>query len=139
MRKTILLLMTVGLLFLLAACGGNGDAPAPSDDAGVGDAAAGERLYMQTTIGAASAPGCITCHSLEPGVTLVGPSHSDIGARAETAVPGLSAEEFLRQSIISPDDHVTEGFPPGVMYQNYGADLTEAEINDLIAFMLTLR
>ncbi len=52
---------------------------------------------------------------------------------------GKSAEEFLRESILNPDAVVTEGFTPGVMYQNYGNDLTEQEIDDLVAFLLTLK
>jgi len=34
---------------------------------------------------------------------------------------------------------VSEGFAPGIMYQRFGEDLTEQEINDLVAFMLTLK
>jgi len=54
-------------------------------------------------------------------------------------VPGLSAEGYLRESIINPDAHVLEGFFPGIMYQEFGEDLSEQEINDLVAFMLTLK
>ena len=106
---------------------------------GVGNVANGEKLFNQTTIGSNSAPGCITCHSLEPGVVLVGPSHSDIAIRAETAVPGMSAEEYIRQSILEPNAHITEGYAEGVMYQNFGEELTNSQINDLVAFMLTLK
>ncbi|MCB8981650.1 MAG: c-type cytochrome [Ardenticatenaceae bacterium] len=146
MRKlTLTILLMLLLSFGLAACGGGGDEPA--DDGGdttstsVGDAANGERLFNETVIGPASAPGCITCHSLEPGVVLVGPSQSDVGARAETTGPelGLTAEEYLRQSIVEPNAHIAEGFTEGVMYQNFGEELTNTQINDLVAFMLTLK
>ncbi len=136
MRKLLVVLMAFSMLLLLAACGGGGDAV---DETAVGgDAARGERLYNQTVIGSASAPGCITCHSLEPDVVLVGPSHAGLASRAGNYVPGMSAEEFLRQSIVDPDAHVVEGFPAGVMYQNYGQDLAAPQIDDLVAFMLTL-
>lgn len=140
MRK---LTLTIALLLLLslglAACGGGGDEPEAGggETSSVGDAANGERLFNESIIGAASAPGCITCHSLEPGVVIVGPSHSDIGARAETAVEGMSAEDYLRQSIVEPNAHITEGYTEGVMYQNYGEELTNTQINDLVAFLLT--
>lgn len=139
MRKvTLTIILLLLLSFGLAACGG-GDEPTESDGetSSVGDAANGERLFNETIIGAASAPGCITCHSLEPGVVIVGPSHSDIGTRAETAVEGMSAEEYLRQSIEEPNAHITEGYTEGVMYQNYGEELTNTQINDLVAFLLT--
>jgi len=141
MRKLILPLLLMLLLSLaLAACGG-GDEPEAGggETSSVGDAANGERLFNESIIGAASAPGCITCHSLEPGVVIVGPSHSDIGTRAETAVPGMSPEDYLRQSIVEPNAHITEGYTEGVMYQNFGEELTNSQINDLVAFLLTLK
>lgn len=138
-RVSLSVLLLLLLSFTLAACGGGGDEPAEGggETGAVGDAANGERLFNESIIGAASAPGCITCHSLEPGVVIVGPSHSDIGTRAETAVPGMSAEDYLRQSIVEPDAHITEGYTEGVMYQNFGEELTNTQINDLVAFLLT--
>jgi hypothetical protein len=69
----------------------------------------------------------------------VGPSHANLAVTAETVVPGKSAEDYLRESIIEPDAHITEGFTAGIMYQNYGKDLSEQEINDLVAYLLTLK
>lgn len=139
MRKILLFVALLGAISLLSvACGGGEDDAA--EPASSGDAVArGEALYKNTTIGAASAPGCVTCHSLDEGVTLVGPSHAGIGTAAASRVAGLSAEEFLEQSIVEPDAHVTENFSPGVMYQNYGTDLTDQEIADLVAFLASLK
>lgn len=141
MKKFLLtiFLISVAALFL-AACGGGGDADSGGGEesgGAVGNAANGETLYKQATIGSANAPGCITCHSLEPGVVLVGPSHAGLGERAQTAVPGMTAEEYLIQSIKEPDAHVTEGYTAGIMYQNYAQDLPNAQINDIVAFLLT--
>ncbi|MCP4417866.1 MAG: cytochrome c [Chloroflexi bacterium] len=142
MRKlmTIILLMLL-FSFALTACGGGGDEPAESggETNSAGDVAIGERLFSGSLIGAANAPGCATCHSLEPGVAIVGPSQFDVGARAATAVAGMSAEEYLRQSIEEPDAHIAEGFTAGLMHKTYGEELTSTEINDLVAFMLTLK
>ena len=120
---------------LLAACGG-GEKSAGSS---AGDPKRGKELYSQTVIGPNAAPGCATCHSTEPGKVLVGPSHAGIATKATTVVPGMTAEEYLKESIINPNAHVTEGFTAGVMYQNYAKDLTEQEINDLVAYLLTLK
>ena len=94
------LTIVLALSLALAACGGDGstedtEAAGPTS----GDAARGEALYKKTSIGASSAPGCITCHSLEPGIQLVGPSHAGIGAIAGTRVEGQSAEAYLKESI----------------------------------------
>jgi len=122
------------LALILAGCGGGEERAA-----GDGDPKRGQALYEQTIIGSSAAPGCVTCHSRDAGKTLVGPSHAGIATEAETAVPGMSAEEFLKESIVNPDAHVTEGFTPGIMYQNYKKDLSEQEINDLVAYLLTLK
>ena len=139
-KKMLLTMLVLTLLLLLAACGGGGgDAAESGGDNAVGDAANGEKLYNQVTIGSASAPGCVPCHSMEPDVVLVGPSHAGLGNRAGSYKEGMSAEEYLRESIVDPDAHLVEGFTPGVMYQNYATELKASEVNDLIAFMTTVK
>ncbi|MBL8096540.1 MAG: c-type cytochrome [Anaerolineales bacterium] len=136
MRKFVVIGLAAAAL-ALAACGGGG-----SSD-GAGDAARGEALFKQSTIGTASAPGCATCHSLD-GSALVGPSQQGVVARAEAAIASAeykgtakTVEEYLRESIVSPDVFVEQGFTAGVMYQNFGKELSEQEIKDLVAFLLT--
>lgn len=121
----------------LAACGGGGGGD------GAGDAARGEALFKQSTIGTASAPGCSTCHSLD-GSQLVGPSQKGVVGRAEAAIKSAdykgtakTVEEYLKESIVSPDVFVEQGFTAGVMYQNFGKELSAQEINDLVAFLMT--
>ncbi len=131
---TIIVVMFVGIL--LAGCGGSSG---ESGAASAGDPERGKQLYEQTLLGPNAAPGCVTCHSRDAGKVLVGPSHAGIATIAETAEPGKSGEEFLKESILTPDAHVTEGFTASIMYQNYGKDLSEQEINDLVAYLLTLK
>ena len=97
---------------------------------------AGRSLYLENTLGVNT--GCKVCHSLKEGVVIVGPSFYEIGSKAGLAVPGLSAEEYLHQSIVNPDAHIVEGFKPGVMLDRYDELLTEEQIADLVAFLLTL-
>lgn len=142
MSKRNLLILTVGLLLLaLAACGGGGGSAetTAAEPEPVGDAANGEVLFSQPVIGAANAPGCVTCHSLQPDVVIVGPSQAGLATRAGTRVAGQTAEEYIRNSILNPNDHVAEGFATGLMYQNYANDLTTEEVDDLVAFALTLK
>jgi cytochrome c551/c552 len=122
------------LLLSVAACGGSASQGSGGPTA---DAAAGEKLFAQTLIG--SQPGCVTCHSLEPGVTMVGPSLAKVGAEAGSRVSGQSAEEYLRNSIVKPNDYVVEGFAANIMPAQYSTELSEQQINDLVAYMQTLK
>ena len=121
------------LAILLAGCSSSGDA------------ARGEQLYSQTLIGG-SAPGCITCHSSLPGEVKVGPSHARVAQRAEEVLQSAeyqgeasSAAGFLRESILRPDAYIEQGFEPGIMYQGYTGVLTAGEVDDLVAYLMTLR
>ena len=139
MKKTFLFVVLALLLALsLVACGG-GDSTEDSSSGTGPSVSNGEALFAQTTIGSASAPGCITCHSLEAGVTLVGPAQNDIGTRATGRVAGVSGEDYLRQSIVEPDVYIVDGFSAGLMYQNYANELSDSEIDDLVAYLLTLK
>lgn len=133
-RITLLIVLFVSACILLAACGG-GD----TEGAGPGDAERGKALFEQTLIGPNAAPGCVTCHSTEPGKVLVGPSLGGIATFAETAEAGKTPEEFLKESILSPNAVVTEGFVASIMYPNYSKDLSAQEINDLVAFLSSLK
>lgn len=48
----------------------------------------------------------------------------------------MSAEEFLRESIVDPSAFVDEEYFDNVMPKVYGEILTEEEIDNLIAFLL---
>jgi mono/diheme cytochrome c family protein len=54
-------------------------------------------------------------------------------------VSGQSAEEYLHESVVEPNAYVVEGFPANVMPTNYGSQLTDQQITDLVAYMLTLK
>ncbi len=93
----------------------------------LGDAQRGESLFAEEL-------GCAACHSLD-GTTLVGPSVLGLSQRADTRVEGLTAEEYLRQSILLPCEEVVEGFAC-VMPENYGERLDTQGLADLIAYLL---
>jgi nitric oxide reductase subunit C len=81
---------------------------------------------------------CSTCHSVEPGVIVVGPSLAGIATRAATRVPGQSAEQYIRNSILHPSDYVVDGFRDA-MQKNFADVLSSDQINGLIAFLMTLK
>jgi cytochrome c2 len=102
-----------------------------------GDAANGQVLFneMQAEAGFA----CATCHYFNQETQLIGPGLLNIAARAETRIPDQSAYDYIHSSIIHPNDYVVEGYPAGLMPQIYEQIFTEAEINDIIAYLYTLK
>ena len=112
-------------LMAVASCGGDTEADV-----------AGEELFASAVLGGQA--GCVTCHSPEPDRVVVGPSLAGLGERARRRVPGQSAREYLRTSIVMPDSHVVEGFDPGRMPSNWGSVLTDAEIDALVDYLENL-
>lgn len=107
------------------------------DQVSGGDPDAGEKLYYDGSAG--STVGCRICHALRPGEGVVGPSFAGVATRAAGRVPGMAAEDYLRQSILEPDAYTVPGYPPGQMVQNYDEILTPQQIEDLVAFLMTLK
>jgi nitric oxide reductase subunit C len=142
MSKRVLFLLVL-LTFALAACGG-GAATQPAGSGGAaGDATNGQKLF---TAGKSPAPPCSSCHSIKPNEKLVGPSLAGIGTQADQIIkdPGYkgkakTAQDYINESIVDPNAYVTPGFQPGIMYQNYGKDLSSTEVNDLVAYLMTLK
>jgi cytochrome c551/c552 len=141
----------VGALCLTTACGSVEPTaqPRPTLDqatAAAGEAARGQLLFQQTLIGSQNGAGCTTCHALAPGVVLVGPALAGIGERAQQTIgqadyqgQATNAAAYLREAIIQPNAYVANGFQPDVMRATYGVELTAPEIEDLVAFLLTLK
>lgn len=130
-RTTRLRSVAWGLALLaLAACG-----PRPPD------AARGGQLFS----GALAMPGgnlaCIECHPVAPGEVsqVMGQNLSNIGGRAATTVPGQSAEAYLRAAVVDPDAFLSGGFQEGIHPRAYKDALTDADVADLVAYMLTLQ
>jgi len=130
MHKALFLLVLV-LVLGLAACGGE---EGPAGGSVAGDAAAGEKVFNEV-----AAPACNTCHSLEADQVLVGPSLAGIGSVAGSREAGKSAADYLRESIADPNGYVVDGFSANLMPATYGGQLTEQQIEDLVAYMMTLK
>jgi cytochrome c2 len=92
-----------------------------------GQASAGEGVF--------SSAGCVACHSLEPGVALVGPSLDGISTRAGTQRPDYPPEAYLYQSITNPNAFVVDGFQGGIMPQTFKDTLSPQQLADVIAFL----
>ncbi len=84
--------------------------------------------------------GCTACHTIS-GISSgnVGPVLDGLASRAGDRVAGLSAEDYIRQSVMDPSAYVVEGFPDNTMPQNFSQVLTSDQIDDLVSFLLTLK
>jgi nitric oxide reductase subunit C len=90
-----------------------------------------------------AAQGCAGCHGEPGGAGLVGPNLGGLATRAGSTVPGLSAEEYIRQSIVQPNAYVVPECPngpcaPNLMPQTYAQTLAPAELDGLVQYLLTL-
>lgn len=117
-----------------ADAGGTGAATEESGDMGAteeadasgtgGDATNGETLFTSL--------GCVGCHGAEDAS---GPTLQGVATRAGERVEGMSAEEYLHQSLVEPEAYVVEGFEP--IMPSY-AEQPEDVLNDLVAYLMTL-
>jgi cytochrome c oxidase subunit 4 len=105
--------------------------PSANDVTVTGDAAAGQLVFQQT--------GCGSCHKVS-GVTgavgSIGPLLDGLFSRAANRLPGVSATDYIRQSIEAPEVYVVSGYlklMPALRQQ-----MSQQEFADLLAFLHTL-
>jgi nitric oxide reductase subunit C len=119
---------------------------APNRGAARGDAARGERLF-------ATLP-CASCHDVThpwPGGDVC-PNLGNIATEAARIVrsgdyhgKARGAAEYIRESIVDPNAYIVPGAnyrtAPGqsVMPKDFGQTLTPAQLEDLVAFLMTRR
>jgi cytochrome c553 len=86
-----------------------------------GDPAAGKGIFTQA--------GCDGCHALEDAG-----STAEVGPNLDESLQGQDAA-FVRESIVEPDAVVAEGYSPDLMPEEYGEQLGEQELTDLVAYL----
>ena len=96
-------------------------------------------------------PACVACHSVAPGVNMAGPTMAGLATRTEQLFASgeykgkaKDLAGYLRESVLEPSAHVV----PGPMYSaagvsfmptTYAKDLTPAQIDQLAAYLSTLK
>ena len=134
MRKffSALLVLFVAAALTLTACGKKSGPVVGNDENG-------KKLYESKTLGSNSAEGCVSCHNYyeSKGKNDKAPYTAGTATRAETRVAGMTAEEYIHESIINPNAYVVENYKEGDMYQKWKAELSEQQIADLVAYLLT--
>ncbi len=93
----------------------------------------GEKLF--------AVKACASCHSVADASTKVGPSlWKKYGTKEH--IEGMSDvdvdENYVRESILSPNAKIVKGFPKGVM-PTFQGQLNETELNALIEYIKTLK
>ncbi len=104
----------------------------------VGDPERGRQIWEDG--GGVLSTACSFCHSLDGSEKVAGaraPTWQGISGRAGDRVPGLSAEEYLRESIVDPAAYVVEGYKADTMPKSFRILLSEEDIDGLVAFLLT--
>lgn len=100
---------------------------------GAGDPAAGATVF--------SNKGCAGCHSVSSSAQTpspVGPGLMGIGTRAGTRKAGMTADAYLRESVLTPNAFVVPNFTANIMPSLFSGP-TDAGFNDLIAYLLSLK
>ncbi len=74
--------------------------------------------------------GCSGCHTLADAG-----SSGTTGPDLDGALEGQSAE-FIKTSIIDPNDEIAQGYPPDVMPQSYESQMTPEELDALVQYLV---
>ncbi|NLX11843.1 MAG: cytochrome c [Chloroflexi bacterium] len=101
-----------------------GDAPAADAGAQAPDRTLGRQLFVTV---------CAGCHSGQDGAQ--GPALFGMADDAAQRVEGLSAEEYIYQSIVDPSAYLVEGYPD-IMPKTYDEDFSEHELDSMVAFIM---
>jgi cytochrome c len=130
--STFIVSLIIALTLLIGRCTGSTTAASQV----LGDAERGAALFVT---GQNGAPPCTTCHLVEVGQVgfSLGPNLAGISQRAGTRIEGVSAEEYIHQSIVDPRSFVVPDYRD-IMYAEYGTKLSEQDQLDIIAYLMTL-
>ena len=85
---------------------------------------------------------CSLCHTIEgipEAIGILGPELTHIGTNAATRKPGMSAGDYIRESIRTPEAFVPMGVEraiPGLMTTAVTQGLTDQQVDALVAFLL---
>jgi nitric oxide reductase subunit C len=127
-----------------AVPGANIGAPPPTP-------ASSDPVELGRAVFNATPPGCAACHSIAPGVNIVGPTLAGMAATAATRIGSADyrgtakdAAAYIRESIVDPNAYVLKGvtFAAGdrsLMPSDYGQSLKPEQVDQIVAYLLTLK
>lgn len=152
MNKSIILIV---VMLAVAGCGRrNIDAPTPTSSVyqptptqalSAADAARAEQLALAedgevlfNTFYEQVGFACETCHFVDQETRKIGPGLLNVGSRGETRVEGQSSEVYISHAITNPNEYIVEEFTANLMPQTYADIFSEAELDALVAYLMTL-
>ena len=120
----LLCLCSLAVILLIVAC-----APEP---AATDPIARGRQVYREL--------GCANCHeaSISNFFRPVGPTLNEAGLIGRKRIPGMSAEDYLRQSITDPGAYVVPGYPDS-MPRGLAKGLSPEDLAALVAYLASLK
>ncbi len=139
MARRLTAIALVSVLGFTACSTSTGEATTTTPAATVGDPERGRQIWDDG--GGVLQGSCSACHSVDGSEylgTYQAPTLQGVSGRAEDRVPGLSAEEYLRESIVDPVAYIVDGYFVDAMPKGYKILLSEEDIDSLVAFLLTL-
>jgi mono/diheme cytochrome c family protein len=100
----------------------------PKSPQPTGNAAAGKAVFASA--------GCGACHTYTPAGSsgTVGPNLDELPAAAQKANRG-TLDQYVHESIVSPNAYITPGYSANIMPQTFGTTLKPQQIDDLVAFL----
>jgi nitric oxide reductase subunit C len=119
-------------------------APAPT-------AVSQEPVELGRALFNATPPGCSACHSIAPGVNIVGPTLAGMATTANERIKApdykgqaKDAAAYIRESILNPNAHVLTGptYAAGgrsLMPSDYEQSLKPEQVDRIVAYLLTLK
>ena len=143
--RSLFLILTLALVVVgLAACSENAQTDKTPDASATaaflaepatnnGDAAKGIQVFGRMP--------CLTCHTVS-GMNggppqAAAPTLDHIGTNAATRVPGVTAAQYLRHAVLKPDDLTIPEYH-NVM-PSFSASLSQTDLDNLVAYLLTLK
>lgn len=90
-----------------------------------------------------SAAGCGGCHGQDGNPAISGPELAGIAQFGADRMPDLTAEEYIRLSIVAPSAFLAPECPtgacPDIMPRTYGDTLSQEQLDALVRYLLSLQ
>jgi mono/diheme cytochrome c family protein len=82
---------------------------------------------------------CAACHAVDGSGRSAGPDIKGMAERVEAVFPGRDLVDYMHESIVDIHAYVPDGYHGDVMPANYAETLSEQQIDDLVAYMMSIQ
>ena len=129
----LFIVAVVGMIAGFASLIPQVESPAPEVLEITGDLSGTQLAALGRQVFESPEASCLACHGLGR-VGLRAPDLAGVGSRAADRVAGKSAEDYIRESIVTPCAYVVEGYDC-IMPQTFLQTLGQPKVTALIAFL----